>query len=166
MPKPPPNAKMARKFGAEGIGLCRTEHMFFDAGRISAVREMILADSEAGRRAALDKLLPEQRSDFVTIFEVMAGLPCTIRLLDPPLHEFLPHTDDTELEESWPRQRACRPKTEAAPRPACTNSTPCSATAAAGSAITYPEIYEMQARAIFEAALLPGEQTGAPSCRR
>ncbi|MEO1490486.1 MAG: PEP-utilizing enzyme, partial [Pseudomonadota bacterium] len=89
----PADCKMARQFGAEGIGLCRTEHMFFDASRISAVRRMILAEDEAGRRAALDILLPEQRSDFTAIFEVMAGLPCTIRLLDPPLHEFLPHGD-------------------------------------------------------------------------
>jgi len=150
--------RMARQFGAEGIGLCRTEHMFFDAGRISAVREMILADSEAGRRAALAKLLPEQRSDFVTIFEVMAGLPCTIRLLDPPLHEFLPHGDAEfedlaettgvgidklrrragELHEFNPMlgHRGCR------------------------LGITYPEIYEMQARAIFEAACQVAKDSG------
>ncbi|HQS71328.1 MAG TPA: pyruvate, phosphate dikinase, partial [Novosphingobium sp.] len=89
----PLDCQVARQFGAEGIGLCRTEHMFFEAGRISAVRQMILADDEAGRRKALAKLLPEQRSDFQSIFEVMAGLPVTIRLLDPPLHEFLPHAD-------------------------------------------------------------------------
>ena len=86
------DAKTARKFGAEGIGLCRTEHMFFDADRIVAVREMILADDVEGRRAALAKLLPYQRGDFAALFEIMAGLPVTIRLLDPPLHEFLPHT--------------------------------------------------------------------------
>jgi pyruvate,orthophosphate dikinase len=146
----PADCKMARQFGAEGIGLCRTEHMFFDAGRISAVRQMILAEDEAGRRAALAKLLPEQRADFQSIFEVMAGLPVTIRLLDPPLHEFLPHSDaefaelsdtigigvDTlkrradELHEFNPMlgHRGCR------------------------LGITFPEIYEMQARAIFEAA--------------
>ena len=94
----PADCQVARDFGAEGIGLCRTEHMFFDAGRIAAVREMILAEDEAGRRTALAKLLPEQRKDFTEIFEVMAGLPCTIRLLDPPLHEFLPH-EDAEFEE-------------------------------------------------------------------
>ncbi|MCZ3222495.1 pyruvate, phosphate dikinase, partial [Acinetobacter baumannii] len=87
----PLDCRTARDFGAEGIGLCRTEHMFFEQSRITSVRQMILAEDEAGRRAALDKLLPEQRSDFVEIFEVMVGLPCTIRLLDPPLHEFLPH---------------------------------------------------------------------------
>ena len=94
----PADARMARSFGAEGIGLCRTEHMFFDGDRIVAMREMILADTEKGRRAALDKLLPMQRSDFVELFEIMAGLPVTIRLLDPPLHEFLPKTEK-EFEE-------------------------------------------------------------------
>jgi pyruvate,orthophosphate dikinase len=94
----PLDCQVARQFGAEGIGLCRTEHMFFEAGRISAVRQMILAEDEAGRRAALAKLLPEQRADFIAIFDVMAGLPVTIRLLDPPLHEFLPH-GDAEFEE-------------------------------------------------------------------
>ncbi len=145
----PDDCRMARQFGAEGIGLCRTEHMFFEASRISLVRQMILADDEAGRRRALDQLLPEQRADFTAIFEVMAGLPCTIRLLDPPLHEFLPHADEDfaeladatglgvdhlkrragELHEfnPMPGHRGCR------------------------LGITYPEIYEMQARAIFEA---------------
>ena len=145
----PDDCRMARQFGAEGIGLCRTEHMFFEASRISLVRQMILADDEAGRRRALEKLLPEQRADFTAIFEVMAGLPCTIRLLDPPLHEFLPHADEefaeladatglgvdhlkrraAELHEFNPMlgHRGCR------------------------LGITYPEIYEMQARAIFEA---------------
>jgi len=146
----PEDCRMARQFGAEGIGLCRTEHMFFDDRRIAAVRQMILAEDEAGRRAALAKLLPEQRADFSAIFEVMAGLPVTIRLLDPPLHEFLPHSDadfaelsdtigigvDTlkrraeELHEFNPMlgHRGCR------------------------LGITFPEIYEIQARAIFEAA--------------
>ena len=146
----PDDCRTARQFGAEGVGLCRTEHMFFDASRIAAVRQMILAEDEAGRRAALAKLLPEQRADFHAIFEVMAGLPVTIRLLDPPLHEFLPHADaefaelsdvigigvDTlkrraeELHEFNPMlgHRGCR------------------------LGITFPEIYEMQARAIFEAA--------------
>src|SRR6185503_13443567 len=94
----PIDAKTARAFGAEGIGLCRTEHMFFQPERILAVREMILANDEAGRRAALAKILPMQRGDFAELFRVMDGLPCTIRLLDPPLHEFLPHAQH-EIEE-------------------------------------------------------------------
>jgi pyruvate, orthophosphate dikinase len=146
----PFDAQTARDFGAEGIGLCRTEHMFFDAARITLVRQMILAEDEKGRRVALAKLLPEQRGDFAAIFEVMAGLPVTIRLLDPPLHEFLPHAESefadvaaaagvgietlkqraAELHEVNPMlgHRGCR------------------------LGVTYPEIYEMQARAIFEAA--------------
>ncbi|WP_374413123.1 pyruvate, phosphate dikinase [Novosphingobium colocasiae] len=154
----PADCRMARQFGAEGIGLCRTEHMFFDAGRISAVRQMILAEDEGGRRSALEKLLPEQRADFHEIFMVMAGLPVTIRLLDPPLHEFLPHGDaefaelsdtigigvDTlkrradELHEMNPMlgHRGCR------------------------LGITFPEIYQMQARAIFEAACDVGAASG------
>ncbi|HUQ13770.1 MAG TPA: pyruvate, phosphate dikinase [Novosphingobium sp.] len=160
----PADCRTARQFGAEGIGLCRTEHMFFDAARISAVRQMILAEDEAGRRAALTKLLPEQRGDFAGIFREMAGLPVTIRLLDPPLHEFLPQGDAefaelatatgfgvdhlrrraAELHEFNPMlgHRGCR------------------------LGITYPEIYEMQVRAIFEAALdVAGEgpdSLGAP----
>ncbi len=155
----PLDAQVARDFGAEGIGLCRTEHMFFDAARIAAVREMILADKEKGRRVALEKLLPEQRSDFAALFEVMAGLPVTIRLLDPPLHEFLPHHESefavvaeaagvsvdvlkqraAELHEFNPMlgHRGCR------------------------LGVTYPEIYEMQARAIFEAALDVAAKSGA-----
>ncbi|WP_353203944.1 pyruvate, phosphate dikinase [Sphingomonas sp.] len=155
----PLDAKVAREFGAEGIGLCRTEHMFFDAERITNVRQMILAEDEAGRRVALEKLLPEQRSDFVQLFEVMAGLPVTIRLLDPPLHEFLPHEESefadvaaaagiavdvlkrraAELHEFNPMlgHRGCR------------------------LGVTYPEIYEMQARAIFEAAVLVAQKSGA-----
>ncbi len=154
----PADAETARNFGAEGIGLCRTEHMFFDAERIAEVRAMILAADEKGRRAALAKLLPMQRSDFTEIFKIMVGLPCTIRLLDPPLHEFLPHTDGDlaavavstgvsvedlkrragELAESNPMlgHRGCR------------------------LGITYPEIYEMQARAIFEAAVAVAKETG------
>jgi pyruvate,orthophosphate dikinase len=156
----PREAKQAREFGAEGIGLCRTEHMFFDGGRILAMREMICADDEAGRRKALAKMLPMQRSDFEELFEIMAGLPVTIRLLDPPLHEFLPHDDKeatavakelgvpleklrgrvTELHEFNPMLgfRGCR------------------------LAIRYPEITEMQARAIFEAAVNAGRKTGKP----
>ncbi|MEC8715278.1 MAG: pyruvate, phosphate dikinase [Pseudomonadota bacterium] len=150
--------RMARQFGAEGIGLCRTEHMFFDAGRISAVREMILADTEAGRRAALDKLLPEQRSDFVTNFEVMAGLPCTIRLLDPPLHEFLPH-GDTEFEEL---AEATGVDIEKLRRRAgeLHEFNPMLGHRGCRLGITYPEIYEMQARAIFEAACQVAKESG------
>ena len=154
----PLDCRTAREFGAEGVGLCRTEHMFFDAARITAVRQMILAETEAGRRAALAKLLPEQRADFTAIFTEMAGLPVTIRLLDPPLHEFLPHEDHefadvaeatgvsvdmlkrraAELHEFNPMlgHRGCR------------------------LGVTYPEIYEMQARAIFEAALDVAKASG------
>ena len=156
----PADCKIARQFGAEGIGLCRTEHMFFDAARIRSVREMILADDEKGRRTALAKLLPEQRADFIGIFREMAGLPVTIRLLDPPLHEFLPQGEAEfaelaqvtglgiehlrrragELHEFNPMlgHRGCR------------------------LGITYPEIYEMQARAIFEAACEVAETGDAP----
>jgi len=154
----PADCRTAREFGAEGIGLCRTEHMFFDAARITAVRQMILAEDEAGRRKALDLLLPEQRQDFTEIFTIMAGLPVTVRLLDPPLHEFLPHGEDemqdvadavdvsidtlrrrvSELHEFNPMlgHRGCR------------------------LGVTYPEIYEMQARAIFEAALDVAAKSG------
>jgi len=147
----PAEARMARSFGATGIGLCRTEHMFFEGERITAVREMILADNEAERRKALTKLLPIQRSDFEGLFEAMDGLPVTIRLLDPPLHEFLPHDEGNqrimaadmqvslgkikmrveELHEFNPMMghRGCR------------------------LGISYPEITEMQARAVFEAGL-------------
>src|SRR5262249_17317002 len=145
------DAKTARAFGAEGIGLCRTEHMFFEPARILAVRQMILSADVAGRRAALAKILPMQRGDFVEIFRAMAGLPVTIRLLDPPLHEFLPKTEaeiadvanalgapvakvkalNEELHEANPMlgHRGCR------------------------LAVTFPEIYEVQVQAIAEAAL-------------
>ncbi|MFZ5608707.1 MAG: pyruvate, phosphate dikinase [Pseudomonadota bacterium] len=154
----PADCRTARGFGAEGIGLCRTEHMFFDADRILAVREMILAEDETARRKALAKLLPAQRQDFVEIFKIMKGLPVTIRLLDPPLHEFLPHEEAdfaalaavigstadkvrqraSELHEFNPMlgHRGCR------------------------LGITYPEIYEMQAQAIFEAAVAVAGETG------
>jgi pyruvate,orthophosphate dikinase len=150
----PLDAETAIKFGAEGIGLCRTEHMFFDPQRIQNVREMIFAETQDERQAALDKLLPEQRSDFAQLFKIMKGLPVTVRLLDPPLHEFLPHTDEdtqnfakaagideiivkrrlNDLHEMNPMlgHRGCR------------------------LGITYPEIYAMQARAIFEGALEAG----------
>ena len=156
----PLDARTAREFGAEGIGLCRTEHMFFEDDRIVAVREMILADDEAGRRAALAKLLPMQRSDFVELFEIMAGLPVTIRLLDPPLHEFLPHTE-AEIAEVATAMATSRRQAQAARRASCTSSTRCSATAAAASRSPIPEIYEMQARAIFEAAVEAQKTTGA-----
>ncbi len=154
----PRDVQVARSFGAEGVGLCRTEHMFFDDQRIAIVRQMILADTVEGRRAALSKLLPIQRQDFEEIFEIMEGLPCTIRLLDPPLHEFLPHSEEDvadiarstgvsaaalmtrakELHEVNPMlgHRGCR------------------------LALTFPEIYEMQARAIFEAAVGVFRRTG------
>jgi pyruvate,orthophosphate dikinase len=156
----PTDARMALEFGAEGIGLSRTEHMFFDAERIVAVREMIIANDTAGRQKALDKLLPMQRQDFIELFQIMKGLPVTIRLLDPPLHEFLPHSEDdmaeiakqagvsleyvrdrsTKLHELNPMlgHRGCR------------------------LAITYPEICAMQARAIFEACAHVTKETGAP----
>ncbi|MBX7515176.1 pyruvate, phosphate dikinase [Qipengyuania sp. GH38] len=150
--------RMARQFGAEGIGLCRTEHMFFDADRISLVRQMILAENEAGRRAALDQLLPEQRSDFVKIFEVMAGLPCTIRLLDPPLHEFLPH-GDAEFEEL---AKATGFSVDKLRRRAgeLHEFNPMLGHRGCRLGITYPEIYEMQARAIFEAACEVAKASG------
>ncbi|HEY0315841.1 MAG TPA: pyruvate, phosphate dikinase, partial [Sphingomonas sp.] len=155
----PLDCRTARDFGAEGVGLCRTEHMFFEAGRITAVRQMILAEKEAGRRAALEKLLPEQRADFAAIFEIMAGLPVTIRLLDPPLHEFLPHEDEefqevataTGLTIEALKQRASE----------LHEFNPMLGHRGCRLGVTYPEIYEMQARAIFEAACDVAEQTGA-----
>ncbi len=146
----PHDAQTARDFGAEGIGLCRTEHMFFDAARITAVRQMILADSEKGRRAALEKLLPEQREDFRQIFEVMAGLPVTIRLLDPPLHEFLPHEESEFAEVA----AAAGVEVEQLKRRAAElfEFNPMLGHRGCRLGVTYPEIYEMQARAIFEAA--------------
>jgi pyruvate,orthophosphate dikinase len=146
----PGDCRMARQFGAEGIGLCRTEHMFFDENRISAVREMILAEDELGRRKALDKLLPEQRNDFVQIFEAMAGFPVTIRLLDPPLHEFLPtrEQDFVALAQvsGVPVQHLKRRAAE------MHEANPMLGHRGCRLGITYPEIYEMQVRAIFEAA--------------
>jgi pyruvate,orthophosphate dikinase len=146
----PADCKMARQFGAEGVGLCRTEHMFFDDKRISAVRQMILADDTAGRKAALAKLLPEQRGDFVAIFQTMAGLPVTIRLLDPPLHEFLP-TGEAEFEDlaAATGLGADHLKRRAAE---LHEANPMLGHRGCRLGITFPEIYEMQARAIFEAA--------------
>ena len=155
----PGDARTAREFGAEGIGLCRTEHMFFDAERITAVRQMILAEDEAGRRVALDRLLPEQRGDFVGIFTAMAGLPVTIRLLDPPLHEFLPH-EEAEFAEV---ARASGLDVEQLKRRAAElhEFNPMLGHRGCRLGVTYPEIYEMQARAIFEAAIEVAEQSGA-----
>jgi pyruvate,orthophosphate dikinase len=156
----PADAATARKFGAEGIGLCRTEHMFFDAERIIAVRQMILADAEDERKAALAKLLPMQRGDFAAIFQAMAGLPVTIRLLDPPLHEFLPQKEE-EFEEvaaaAGTNARKLRARAIA-----LHESNPMLGHRGCRLGITYPEIYEMQARAILEAALEVEEGGGAP----
>ncbi len=154
----PAEAETARRFGCEGIGLCRTEHMFFDAGRIVAVREMILADDEEQRRKALAKILPMQRQDFVEIFKIMTGLPITIRLLDPPLHEFLPHNDAaiaevaeaSGLSEEQVRSRALK----------LVETNPMLGHRGCRLGITYPEIYEMQARAIFEATAAVAKETG------
>jgi pyruvate,orthophosphate dikinase len=156
----PADARVAREFGAEGIGLCRTEHMFFDEGRIVAVREMILADNEQGRRAALAKLLPMQRSDFVALFEIMAGLPVTIRLLDPPLHEFIPHGEDEIAEVAAAMGVPADRLKERAE--ALHEFNPMLGHRGCRLAISYPEIAEMQARAIFEAAIEAAEKTGAP----
>jgi pyruvate,orthophosphate dikinase len=156
----PLDARTARKFGAEGIGLCRTEHMFFDADRIGAMREMILADDTDGRRKALDKLLPMQRGDFVELFRIMHGLPVTIRFLDPPLHEFLPHSD-AEFEEiakltgkdiGVVRHRAAT----------LHETNPMLGHRGCRLGITYPEIYEMQARAVFEAMVAIEQEGGEP----
>ncbi|WP_157015012.1 pyruvate, phosphate dikinase [Mesorhizobium xinjiangense] len=157
----PADARMARSFGAEGIGLCRTEHMFFDDDRIVAVREMILADTEEGRRAALAKLLPMQRSDFVELFEIMAGMPVTIRLLDPPLHEFLPKGEEEIAEVAAAMgvpADTLRQRTES-----LHELNPMLGHRGCRLAISYPEIAEMQARAIFEAAVEAGQRTGRPA---
>jgi pyruvate,orthophosphate dikinase len=154
----PLDCRTARQFGAEGIGLCRTEHMFFDAERIIAVREMILADTPQQRRRALDQILPMQRQDFVEIFKIMSGLPVTIRLLDPPLHEFLPH-EEAELAEV--AKAAGAPLDELRARALkLSEVNPMLGHRGCRLAITYPEIYEMQARAIFEAAALVAKETG------
>jgi pyruvate, orthophosphate dikinase len=156
----PADALAAVKFGAEGIGLCRTEHMFFDEDRIRAVREMILAEDEKARRVALAKLLPMQRADFVALFEIMAGLPVTIRLLDPPLHEFLPHTE-REIAEVAQAMGADAKKLADRARD-LHEFNPMLGFRGCRLAIAYPEIAEMQARAIFEAAVEAGRSTGKP----
>jgi pyruvate, orthophosphate dikinase len=154
----PADAETARKFGAEGIGLCRTEHMFFDPERILHVRQMILSESEDERRAALAKIEPHQKQDFIKLFKIMKGLPVTIRLLDPPLHEFLPHEEEEiaalakaiSLPTDKVRQRIARLR-EANPMLGLRGSR---------LGIVYPEIYEMQVKAIFEAALAVKKETG------
>jgi pyruvate,orthophosphate dikinase len=151
----PDDARQARAFGAEGIGLCRTEHMFFEESRILAMREMILAEDQEGRRKALAKLLPVQRQDFVELFEIMAGLPVTIRLLDPPLHEFLPHGDeiigevaaDMGVSVARLRRRVA----------ALAEFNPMLGQRGSRLLVSYPEIVEMQARAIFEGAIEAGK---------
>jgi pyruvate,orthophosphate dikinase len=154
----PNDARTALEFGAEGIGLCRTEHMFFEADRILAVREMIVADSVDDRRAALDKLLPMQRGDFTELFEIMAGLPVTIRLLDPPLHEFLPHSDK-EIKEVADAI-GITPEKMKARVDELHEFNPMLGHRGVRLAVTYPEIAEMQARAIFEAAIEVLRKTG------
>ena len=154
----PTEAQTAIDFGAEGIGLCRTEHMFFETDRILAVREMILAKDTEGRRSALAKILPMQRQDFVNLFKIMSGFPVTIRLLDPPLHEFLPKSDDelaqlsattgTSLEELRHRANQLHEYNPMLGHRGCRLG------------ISHPEIYEMQARAIFEAAVIVGAEHG------
>jgi pyruvate, orthophosphate dikinase len=146
----PADAKRAREFGAEGIGLCRTEHMFFEGDRITAMREMIVAPDEAGRRRALAQLLPMQRADFEGIFEAMVGYPVTIRLLDPPLHEFLPHTKE-ELAGLAKAMKLPLPRLKALVD-GLVEANPMLGHRGCRLGITYPEITEMQARAIFEAA--------------
>jgi pyruvate, orthophosphate dikinase len=147
----PLDARTARGFGAEGIGLCRTEHMFFDEARIAAVREMILADDEAGRRKALARIEPFQKSDFVELFTIMAGLPVTVRLLDPPLHEFIPHTDaDIDALAAASGLDAAKLKRRAKD---LHETNPMLGHRGCRLGVAYPEIYEMQVRAILEAAL-------------
>ncbi len=154
----PLDAETARRFGAEGIGLCRTEHMFFDPERIGAVRQMIMAGDEHGRRLALARLLPFQRADFVELFRIMAGLPVTIRLLDPPLHEFLPH-GEAELrdvaEALGQDMAAIRQRAQD-----LQEANPMLGHRGCRLGITYPEIYEMQARAIFEGAIQAAKEAG------
>jgi pyruvate,orthophosphate dikinase len=156
----PADARAAIKFGAEGIGLCRTEHMFFDEDRIRAMREMILAEDEGARRAALAKLLPMQRSDFLALFKIMGGLPVTIRLLDPPLHEFLPHSEKEIAEVA--QAMGADPQRLADRARELHEFNPMLGFRGCRLAIAYPEIAEMQARAIFEAAAQAGGETGKP----
>lgn len=147
----PLDAKTARGFGAEGIGLCRTEHMFFDDTRIAAVREMILADDEAGRRTALAKIAPFQKSDFVELFTIMTGLPVTVRLLDPPLHEFIPHSEG-EIDALAAAQGLDAAKLKRRAKE-LHETNPMLGHRGCRLGVAYPEIYEMQVRAVLEAAL-------------
>jgi len=156
----PADAKAALSFGAEGIGLCRTEHMFFQEDRIVAVREMILAGDAEARRTALDKLLPMQRADFAELFAIMDGRPVTIRLLDPPLHEFLPKSEEEIAEVA--KAMAVEPAVLRERAAALHEFNPMLGHRGCRLAISFPEIAEMQARAIFEAALEAGEKTGKP----
>ncbi len=147
----PHDAQVARNFGAKGIGLCRTEHMFFGGDKILAMREMILAEDEEGRRKALEKLLPIQRTDFEGIFEAMEGLPVTVRLLDPPLHEFVPHDEKGQKEMAKVMGvdvKVIKHKVED-----LSEVNPMLGHRGCRLGNTYPEITEMQARAIIEAAL-------------
>ncbi len=154
----PTDCRTARDFGAEGVGLCRTEHMFFEGERIVAVREMIMADDERERRTALAKILPMQRQDFIEIFEIMDGLPVTIRLLDPPLHEFLPH-GEAELAEF--AEASNMPLDIVRSRAGKLNeNNPMLGHRGCRLGISYPEIYEMQVRAIFEAAAHVAKELG------
>jgi pyruvate,orthophosphate dikinase len=158
----PLDARTARQFGAEGIGLVRTEHMFFDEARIAAVREMILADDEAGRRSALERILPMQRSDFVELLTIMEGFPVTFRLLDPPLHEFLPHNEEevaavaaaTGLDATKLMRRAAELR----------ETNPMLGHRGCRLGVSYPEIYEIQVRAIIEAALEVADRGGEAPC--
>ena len=156
----PADAEQAVKFGAEGIGLCRTEHMFFDAERIAAVREMILAEKQEARVAALDKLFPHQRKDFVGIFEAMGARPVTIRFLDPPLHEFLPHTEEDCADVA--KATGLDAKALLARSKDLAESNPMLGFRGCRLAIVFPEIYDMQARAVFEAACDVAEKGAAP----
>jgi pyruvate,orthophosphate dikinase len=154
------DARTARQFGAEGIGLARTEHMFFDSHRIDAVREMILADDEAGRRAALAKIMPMQKQDFIELLQIMEGFPVTFRLLDPPLHEFLPHTEEevaavakaTGLDAAKLLRRAGELR----------EANPMLGHRGCRLGVSFPEIYEMQVRAIIEAACEVASESGTP----
>jgi len=154
----PADVQTAKEFGAEGIGLCRTEHMFFDADRIAAVREMILSGDQDGRIAALAKILPMQRQDFAEIFRIMEDRPCTIRLLDPPLHEFLPHDEDDV--QAVAKATGLPPEALMERARALAETNPMLGHRGCRLGITFPEIYEMQARAIFEAQALVEKETG------
>jgi pyruvate,orthophosphate dikinase len=152
------DAETARKFGAEGIGLCRTEHMFFDPTRILHVRQMILAETQEDRRAALAKIEPHQKQDFINLFKIMKGLPVTIRLLDPPLHEFLPH-EENEI-NGLAKSLNITPDKVKLRVQRLHEANPMLGLRGSRLGIVYPEIYEMQVKAIFEAALAVKKETG------